>query len=244
MNFGNLYEVIERRIGPKGTKVIGIVGLPGSGKSTLSANFAAYLSSHDVAAVPWEGDMYSTSDRANRTAMIKMHYRDKLNAGLPVDPDWSRQAYHYNLELMCRHFDKFRMREGFLSERLCNPKRKSLDLRVRVDFPDLRKTRVLFEQEKIDYEGGSTLFLADFALLTRSDMREKLDLLVYVGAPYNVRADRIRNRLSRLPAPLPLDEDILKSIEASQVRDFEVYPERAHIVIDNTNFNSPRIVRG
>lgn len=244
MDFKELYEAVRARIATKPTIVIGIVGLPGSGKSIISTNLGSYLTSNQhIAAIPWEGDMYSTSSRENRTTMIKQHFKDKLAKGEAVDPDWPRLVYCYNFPLMVEHFDNFRRREGFSAKSLCHPKKKSLDLRVQVSFEDEKDTEVIMDEERKVYSGYSTWVLADFALLTKGGIREKLDVLVYIDAPYDVRAGRIRTRLQNLPQPLVLDEDLFKSIESSQARDFEVNPEFAQIVVDNTDYHKPRIIR-
>lgn len=243
MEFEELYVQIKNRVADSAMSTIGIVGLPGSGKSTMSVNLGRYLATRNIAAVPWEGDIYSTSDRSNRTAMIKANYKDRIAAGQQVDPNWPRTAYHYDLDLMIKHFDKLKRREDFSAKGLCHPKRKSLDLEVSVNFSDQRNMDVLFEDENFHYEGNSTWLLADFALLTKKEIRESLDVLVYVEAEYSIRADRIRRRLQSLPQPLTLEEDLFKSIESSQIRDFDVRPESCQILINNNDYDHPRIVR-
>jgi|SRR3989344_2942025 len=243
MNFEELYTQIRKRLDDSVSSTIGLVGLPGSGKTTMSVNLGRYLSTQNIAAVPWEGDIYSTSSRANRTAVIQREFRDRVAVGLPIDPNWPRNAYHYNIPLMIEHFDKLKKREDFLANGLCHPKRKSIDLGIEVHFPNQRETDIRFEDDLLHYEGDETWILADFALLTKRGIREHLDLLVYVDAPYDVRADRIRTRLQNLPIPIIREENLSRSIEESQTHDFDVNPEVAQIVIDNTDFNNPRIVR-
>ncbi len=238
-----LYEAIRVRLNDAHTSNIGIVGLPGSGKTTISNNLGIYLGEQGIAAVHWEGDMYSTSSREQRTKVIEEEFREKKRRGLPIDPDWPRKAYHYNIHLLVEHLNNFKNRKDFVASGLCHPKRKSLDLDVAVQFDSPNSINIIMEGQTVRYKGNPTWVLADWALLTKQGIREHLDLLIYVGASYAIRAERIRKRLLGLPKPINLEEDLFKSIEPSQIRDFEVYPERTHILIDNNDYENPQIIR-
>jgi dephospho-CoA kinase len=243
MRHQQIHEAIRSKLKSEETSLVGLVGLPGSGKSTLSRVLALDAKYSGLAAIPWEGDIYSTSSRENRTEIIRQEFYNKLNEGLPIDPDWPRKAYDYNIPLLVEHLAKLKNRTSFSAGGLCHPKRKSLDLEVAVDFSDKEYVNLKIDGECTSYDGKPTWFIVDWALLTKNGIKERLDRIVYVKADYFERAARIRRRLSGLPLPLILDEDLFKSIEESQVRDFNIKEEVADIIIDNNDYNNPKIVK-
>lgn len=243
MIYEGLFRELRNFLDLDSDSLIALVGLPGSGKSTLSINFGKYAQEQQgIACIPFEGDIYSTSSRENRNAMIETHWRTPVREGGTIDPDWPRQAYHYNIPLLSEHLQKFKRRENFAARGLCHPKKKSLDLELQVKFLDYSTVDVKLDNEKSTYTGHPTWLLADWALFTKQGVREKFDTIVYVDASFDVRAARIQERLSKLPKPIKREEGLLESIEASQIHDFDIYPDLAHIVIDNNDYSNPKII--
>lgn len=239
MVFETICDAINQRTKNNPKNIVGIIGLPGSGKSTLALELQNYFLKNNVAAVPWEGDIYSTSSRQNRSAVMSEINSKRLNGG-NYDNSWPGRAYHYNLPLLAQHLDFFKVGKNFSANGLCHPKRKSLDLSIEMQFSE-NNIDVNFDGEKINYRGEKSLFLVDWALLTISSIRPKLDFTIYVNADFDVRAERVKKRLSELPEPKKLDEDFFRDVEEYQKIAFSVYPEFADLVLDNNNFSNRRI---
>lgn len=236
-----IYGAIKSKVPMSGN--IGIIGLPGSGKSTFSFELQKYLSERNAAAIPWEGDIYSTSSRENRSAVMAPVISAKLQ-GIPYDKNWPERAYKYNIPLFSQHLQFFKRREEFSAFGLCHPKGKSLDMEVKVDFIDNpNKIRVKFDGTVSEYMGNEEYLLVDWALSTTEEIRRWLDFIIYVEADFDTRARRVKKRLLELPEPKTLDEQLFRDVEESQIVRYSVSQEFADIVLDNSDFLNRKLVR-
>lgn len=239
-----VFEELHKQIAAKATKevtVIGISGMPGSGKTTLNNALGEHFRKEGYTVINWEADIYSTTSRDHRNKVMQ-EVREKKEKNQPVG-DWPKEAYKYNFNLLRKHIQQLQNKESFSAENLCNPQTKNLDLKLHVTFSDIIKiTKEAEETEEQEHPQGKIIIFIDSSLLGTPELKDLFDMIIYLQASFETRFSRVAKRGRELKRPIIVQEDFFREVEESQTKEFNITPEYAHIIIDNENPENRKII--
>jgi uridine kinase len=242
-----IYEELYNRIREKYAErkkeilVVGIYGMPGSGKTYFNTEFTIFLQNKGITTLHLEGDIYTNTSREDRNKVIEKVKELKKKG--KVDSSWIGEAYSYDLDLMMRHVKKIKEKKDFLSKGLCDPNTKRLDLKFGMNFSE-EGIRVINNHQSKSYKGEKIWILIDWAFLGAKKIIEKLDVSVFLEASFDERLRRVKEKFLNRPVPIKVDEDFFRDADIHQKNQFGIFKERADIVIDNNDYKNPRIEKG
>jgi len=229
--FSDLYEILKRKEKPK--MIIGITGFVGAGKTFFAKEFAQFLKEKDINATPFSMDIYNSSTRSDRNAVIA-----SLNK--KYDLNWPRRAYPQNAELIKNHLTNIKQEKSFSANNLCNPLTKELDFPIEFSFgKDFITIKLGNEVNK--YNKNNLRVLCDGVKLIK--YKDFLDSIIFLRARHETRFNRILERNKTLSSPANIRRDLFDDLEENLILDYDLKEENADIIVDNDNYNDRKIVK-
>jgi len=235
MENGELFDRLYKRLKDKGNerRIIGILGLVGSGKSHFTDEFVQFLKRKGIDALHLNMDIYNSSTRAERNRIVEALRKN-------YDPNWPRKAYPQDETLIKDHLTNIREGKNFLTHNLCDPSTKELSLSMKFLF-EKNKIKIKIGNEEHEYNSSRLWILCDGVKLLK--YREHFDCTIFIKSSPEIRFNRLLERNKMLASPANIRWDLFDDVERNLIEEYLLDEKNTDIVVDNNDFNNRKIIK-